>query len=158
MNTVKKALEHLAWRFENGLKPTENDVKAYNKIAEYYEEQNKKDFYNNILFAKLYVIYYGELLKYYEGTVFDKMPQQELHRELDKPWSQIVEEFIDKHHDIEMMIQVPKELRGLHPRETKYQKFVEETGFNFKKVDKIDYKEAEQNLTNLINLALNTFK
>lgn len=158
MNTSKKALEHIIWRFENSIKtnkpinPSENDLKAINKLSEFYTHKKTENINNNTLFAKLYVVFYGELLKYFDSTVFSNIPQTELHKELDKPWQRIVNEFIDKHQLIEMGLQISKEHRDKHPKELK------RLGIKVKEVDKMDYQETEDNLKSLINLALNQYE
>jgi len=158
---IKKAIEHFRWKLDpenNQWNATKKDLEAYNCLVRNYKKQQEETLNNNTLFAKLYVIYYGELLKYFESTAMDNIAQKELHKELDKPWTQIVEDFIYKHQTIEMSLQVPKEYRGLHPRETKFKKFVEDTGFKFTDIEKIDFEETENNLQHLINLALNEYQ
>ena len=153
--TIKKALDRISWRLSNGWKANEKDIEALNTIAKFVNQKHDEDFNNNTLFAKLYVYIYGEFLKYYEATVFDNIPQKELHKELDKPFSQIVEEFIDKHHLIEMALQMPPEIRYKHPKQIRYK--YKDIDFEFKHIEKIDYKEAKNNLVKLINLALNEY-
>jgi hypothetical protein len=145
---IKKAIEHFEWKLSNHWKPTAKDIEAFNEIVKFSKNTLENNFNNNLFAAKLYVIYYGELLKYYESTVFDDIPQKELHKQLDKSFNEIVSDFIDKHHDIEMALQIPKEKRYKHPKETKLE---------FKKLDKMQYEETETNLVNLFNLAFSKY-
>lgn len=154
---IKKAIQHFEWKLSNHWKPTAKDIEAFNEIVKFSKNTLENNFNNNLFAAKLYVIYYGELLKYYQSTVFSSIPQKELHMELDKSFDRVVKDFIDKHHDIEMALQIPLEYRYLHPKETKWVDFVNKTGFKFKKIDKMEYQEAETNLVNLFNLAFTKY-
>jgi hypothetical protein len=154
MKNIKQAVEHFLFKLNpknNIWKATESDINGIKKIAEYVENQQNEVYKNNQLFGKLYVIYYGELLKYYNGTVFDKIPQKELHKELNKSFDRILEEFIDKHQTIELNLQIPKEHRNKHPLELK------RLGIETKEVEKLDKKDTENNLISMINYALNEY-
>jgi hypothetical protein len=154
INTVKKSIEHFIWKLDpknNQWKATENDIKAIKEIAEFTETQLTKEFNNNIILAKLYVIHYGELLKYYEGTVFDQIPQKEFHKELDKSFDRIVDEFIYKHQMIEASLLIPKEHRHKPPLELK------RLGIEIRIPDKLDKEETIQNLTSIINMAITKY-
>lgn len=153
--TIKQALSHFEYKLSNHWKPTAKDIEAYNEIVEFTESSLKNQYNDNQLFAKLYIYIYGEFLKYYEGTVMDNIPQKELHRILDKPIEQLINEFIDKHQIIELALQVPKEIRYLHPLETRYKELQKD--FNFEDVEKLPYNETEDNLTSLINMALTKY-
>lgn len=153
--TITKAINHFEWKLNpknKQWKATKTDADAYNSILKFVKDKHENQFNNNTLFAKLYVIYYGELLKYFDGTVLDKIPQQELHKELHKPFERIVNEFIDKHQNIEYSLQIPKEHRDKHPKQ------LTKLGLSYKPVEKMDYQETEDNLKSLINLALNQYK
>lgn len=52
---INRALEHFKWRFRNGWKPTENDIKAYNSIVKFKEFHEKESLKNNEALAKLWI-------------------------------------------------------------------------------------------------------
>lgn len=97
---IKKALNRISWRMQNSWKSNQNDIDAYNQIVDFVNNTNKINDYQ--LFAKLYIWVYGQLLIHYNATVFDKEPQKELHRILDKPLTQIIEEFTNKLNQTEL--------------------------------------------------------
>ena len=149
--TIKKAIEHFTWRFSNGLTPTPKDVEAINEIIEFTENTLNKNFDNQQLFAKLYITMYGELIKYFNASVFDKEPQKALHQILNTPLDAIIDKFVDKANLQEQTIEHSKKNGFKHP----------------KQVDTSDIKpdaiamtkdEAIENLTAMINMALTKFK
>lgn len=158
--TIKKALEHFKWKFQNKWKPTEADLKALDCIIDFVNDKHQQQFNDNQLFAKLYITFYGELLIYFQSSVFDKIPQREINRICDEPIELTIKKFIQKATDAEgMSIMREKGIPFKHPRAmTKEEK---------KKWDEIDiikfglpvmtYEEAESNLTSMINLALNAY-
>lgn len=152
MNTIKKAINHFAWRFKNGINPTNNDVKALNNIIDFVNEKHKKQTNDNSLFAKLYVIFYGELLRYYDSTIFSDIPQKELHKLLEKPLDYHVNNFIEINQTIEFGHQISKEHRSKHPIQLK------NLGIEVSQVEKLDFDETKENLIMMINLALNKYK
>ena len=93
--TITKALERLSWRFSQR-KPfiaNQNDINALNQVIEYCDKKQSEQIQNYQLFAKLYVYLYGQFLDYYKTTVFDPIPQKELHKILDKSLWFLIEEF-----------------------------------------------------------------
>ncbi len=151
MKNIKQAIEHFQWKFKNSWKPTPKDLEAFNTIVDFVNSKHAQQIKQQQLFGKLQVTYYGELLKYYQSTVFDSIPQKELHKQLDKSWDEIFEDFINKHQMIEMSLLIPKEHRDKHPKELK------RLGIDIKSVSKLDKEETEKNLTSQINYALNQY-
>ena len=153
MNTVKKSIEHFIWKLDpknNQWKATENDIKAIKEIAEFTETQLTKQYNDNQLFAKLYITFYGELLKYYDSTVFDPIPQKALHKILDTPIETIIQKFLDKANLQEQTIEHRKTNGIKHP------KTVDTSDIN-PDAEAMSYEEAEQNLTAMINMALTKY-
>ena len=152
---INKAIAHFEWKLTNHWKPTPKDLEAYNSMVEYVDKNNKQQLNDNQLFAKLYITYYGELLKYYKASIFDKEPQKDLHKTLDTPLETIIDTFRATLKDIEIAntFEVNGSIR--HPLEWSEQ---DKANIKMKKVNLIPYQEAEDNLTAMINLALNTFK
>jgi hypothetical protein len=154
MNTVKKAIEHFYFKLnpENNIwKATDNDVKALNLIMEFTESKLKKQYNNNQLFGKLYITFYGELLKYYNATVFDKEPQKALHQILDTPMEVLIQKFLDKANLQEQTITHSLKNGFKHPEQV-------DTSDIKPNAVAMTYEEAEANLTALVNMALNSYK
>ena len=154
MNTVKKAVEHFLWKLDpknNQWKATESDIKAIKQIAEFTEDKLKQQFADNQLFAKLYITFYGELLRYYNATVFDKEPQKALNKILDTPIEILIEKFVDKANLIEQTKEWFDEAGNLHPR-------LSDTTAIKPEEESMTLNEATENLTAMINMALTKYK
>lgn len=151
--TINKAIEHFRWKFENIWKASDKDKEAFDTIAKFINDKHKNDLNNYQLFAKLYITYYGELLKYYKADVFDDIPQKELHKVLDKPLQRIIEDFVKKATDIQQSLQY--EVEGVLKHPLILSKEHKESIELLEPV--LTYDEAEKNLTSLINLAINEF-
>jgi hypothetical protein len=152
MKTIKDAVNHFIFKLNPKNKiwnATERDKQAIDKIIEFVEQKHKQQRNTHQLFAKLYITFYGELLKYYECTVFDSTPQKAIHKILDTPIDVLIKKFIDKHNDVEMALQIPKKDRYKHPKQLKQ--------YDIKQIDKMEYMETEDNLIAMINLAINQY-
>jgi len=149
--TIKKAIEHIGWKLSNTWQPTEKDIEAYNEIVKNYEKQKEKTYIDNQLFGKIYISFFGELLKYYNCTVFDKEPQKALHQILDTPIETIIQKFLDKANLQEQTIKHSTKNGFKHPKEV-------DTSDIEPDAIAMTYEEAKENLTTMINLALNTYK
>ena len=148
--TIKKALEHFEWKLSNKWQPTEKDIEAYNEIVEFTEKQLKQQYNDNQLFAKLYISFYGELIKYYDTTVFDNVPQKALHKILDTPIENLIQKFLDKVNLQEQTIEHRKAKGINHPRIVSTEDIELDP-------EAMTYQEAEDNLTAMINMALTKF-
>jgi hypothetical protein len=159
---INKAIQHFEFKLvekdskgnvtklKESFTPTVNDINAYNAFVEYHDKTNKQQLSDNLHFAKLYIVYYGELLKYYKSSVFEEIPQKELQKELDKPLDRIISEFVDKHNSIEQSKGFEIDGVLIHPRQwTKEQKELIKL-----RHDKITIEQATDNLIDMINLAL----
>ena len=157
---IKRAIDHFRWKFQNIWKPTENDVEAINEIMKFVNEKHSKQLENNELFCKLYIKYYGELLKYYRASVFDKEPQKELHKLLDTPLENIIQEFTDTVNEIETFLKM--EVAGIteghkHCKSDKQLKSEKES-FKVEMLEpELTFEQARDNLNSMINLALNRY-
>lgn len=149
--TIKKALEHFEWKLSNSWTPTKKDIEAYNEIVEFTQTKLKQQYNDNQLFAKLYISFYGELLKYYDTTVFDSVPQNSLHKILDTPIETIIQKFLDKANLQEQTIEHRKANGIKHPRIVSTEDIKPDA-------EAMTYKEAEHNLTAMINMALTKYK
>ena len=89
---IKKAAEKLIWRLKpnnNGeyktFTPNKNDVDSLNCLLQWVNNQKKETFDNNHLFAKLYIYHLTMNIRYFETTILDPIPQEDLSRILDTP-------------------------------------------------------------------------
>jgi len=154
MNTVKKAVEHFIWKLDpknNQWDATENDIKSLKEIVKFVEHKHEQQYNNNQLFAKLYITFYGELIKYYNATVFDKEPQKALHQILDTSIETLIQKFLDKANLQEQTIKHSTKNGFKHPKQV-------DTSDIEPGAIAMTYAEAKENLTTMINLALNQYE
>ena len=153
INTITKAINHFKWKFQNSWKPTQQDVEAYNQIVEFTEKKHEQQFVDQQLFAKLYIKYYGELIRYYKSSVFDKEPQKEINRILDTPIEHLIQDFCKTVKEVEQSRTL--EVRGdiKHPLQ-----WTAEEKANIKLVkEEITEEDATTNLTAMINFAIDNY-
>ena len=98
----------------------------------------------------MYISFYGELIKYYDTTVFDNVPQKALHKILDTPIETIIQKFLDKANLQEQTIEHRKTNGIKHPR-------IVSTEDIELDAEAMTYKETEDNLTAMINMALTKY-
>lgn len=67
---LKQAFDRLKFTISKQNKPNEKDIEAFNKLAEYFDKQNKDVIQENLLFAKLYAYLLAELTNYYNDVDF----------------------------------------------------------------------------------------
>lgn len=154
MNTVKKAIEHFIFKLDpknNIWKASETDIKAIKLIAEFTEDKLKKQYNDNQLFAKLYITLFGELLLYYNTTVFDSIPQKALHKILDTPIDIIINKFLDKANLQEQTVNHSNKNGFKHPK-TVNTEDIEPF------LEAMTKEEATEQLSIMINMALTKFK
>lgn len=88
---IKKAASRLKWRFrkEKGsfksFTPNDNDIEALNCILNWINNQKKETLNNNQLFAKLFIYHLTMIIRHYQTTVLDPIPQKELSKLLSYP-------------------------------------------------------------------------
>lgn len=150
MITINKALAHLQWRFTNGWKPTEKDIEAYNEIVSFADQKMQQQFNDNQLFAKLYITMLGELLIYYNTTVMDNTPQKALNKILDTPIEVIIKKFLKKANLQEQVKADGTNKDHLHP-------LAHDTSHIDINAEAMSYNEAIDNLTTMINMAINKY-
>lgn len=167
--TIKSALSRIIWRVQgNGWNANQNDQEAINTIIDFVNNKSKKQINDNQLFAKLFVYVYSNFLEYYKTTVFDKTPEKELHKILEKPLTQIIEDLKEQLNTSEMY-EIKKEL-GLstkHPAtQTANDKAKDSNIMEFLNNDQVvslmsdvwTYEDVESNVVSQINNALNTYQ
>ena len=158
MNPVK-ALDRLAWRFGGGsFTPNENDIKAYNDLAQYVEKQEKKQINNNLLFAKLYIYAYAKLLNHYQTNVFDPIPQKELSKVLKSPIEGLFIRFKDVLNESDMYTHLDsKKFVYGHPLtlDEKTKESNLEKMQNLPKYNSWNLEDVKENLEAQINLVIN---
>lgn len=84
---LDKAINRIAWRFthDKAFKPNENDIDSVNCLIDWINRQRSESVKNNQLFAKLYIYFLNQGIRYYESTVFDDIPKKELSNILNLP-------------------------------------------------------------------------
>jgi len=111
---VIKAVQRLGWRFSKACKGdgkfyvNGNDIKALNFIAEYVQDQQKRQYIENELFAKLYIKVYQRMIEHFKSDVFDPVPRRELHRILENSLEGIIHEFTQALNDSEVYFMLNK--------------------------------------------------
>lgn len=100
--TSEDALSHFLWKLKNVWEATETDVKAINLLIDNHERNKKEKVIKQRLFAKLYVFLLGEFLKKYNATIFDPIPQRELHKILDTDLNYLIAGFTEVLNDNEI--------------------------------------------------------
>jgi len=171
INNIKKAINKITWRIGgNGWKATQNDVDAINFIIDFVNVKHKEQINNHQLFAKLYIYVYGQFLKHYNATVFDKIPEQELHKLLERPIDQFIEDFKNQLNSSELYsLQDELGLSNSHPA-TRTQKEKDNDSKILDQVlnnkesleafmgDPFDYELVKENLEAQINNAINIYR
>lgn len=81
---INDALQRIHWRAsaQQNYKPNPKDIEAVNFIVEWVNREKEKSYYTHQLFAKLYVIYFSELLTFFKDT---EEAQKEIHQKLSEP-------------------------------------------------------------------------
>lgn len=93
INSIKKAMDRIKWRINHGWKALDEDYDAINFLVKYVNETSKKQLTDNQLFAKLYIISYGEYLIKHGATVFNSKLRSEFNKNLARPIENLIEEF-----------------------------------------------------------------
>lgn len=65
---LKEAINRIRFTISGRNKPNDNDVEAFNVLAEYLKEVEEKTIQDNLLFAKLYMYLLGKLVSYYNNA------------------------------------------------------------------------------------------
>lgn len=155
MPDTKKAIQRLQWRFNQGnsFRIFDEDKQALNTIIKFYNVNNAEIKRDQEPFAKLYIKFYASLISYYGTTVLDTIPQIELHKILEKPLSQIVQEFTNEVNsqdlfqrlktDIQCPLPEPFDTMNIEMFDTALPKGISPKKAAKKKQDFIDFKEAQ---------------
>jgi hypothetical protein len=120
MNIIK-ALDRIGWRFGlNNKKPfpvNQNDIDAFNAIAEYVDRTHKQQFTDNELFAKLYIMAYAKMVEHFKTDILNHEPRKQMMKLLDRPMEMIIQDFTDRLNDSEMYFMVEEVIGGVlkHP-------------------------------------------
>lgn len=96
---LKQAFDRLKFTISNQNKPNANDIEAFNKLAEYFEMQQKDTIQENLLFAKLYAFVLSEFTNHY--TEIDRA-NKEINKILSEPLDLRIEYLIIKAKEMEL--------------------------------------------------------
>ena len=103
---VKRSGEHLLWLLgpskEGSFKKvqvTAKDFNALKSVLGFINRQSSGNVKNNQLFAKLYIHFLTQGIRYHQTTVFDAEMQKELHKLLNYPLPLFYKAFVKDLHD-----------------------------------------------------------
>lgn len=99
---ISKAVQHLRRKVGLNKYSSDYDKECMQAVIDYVNKKQIENIVDNQLFGKLYIYLYGQFIKHYQTTVFDPIPQKELHKILDKPVRVIVQEFVDAANESEL--------------------------------------------------------
>lgn len=136
---IEQQLQRIAWRLGSGkaFTPNQNDIEAYNDIAEYIDMKQKQQVIDNQLFGKLYIFVYREFVRHYKATVMDEIPQKELNKILARDVNSLLLEVME---DLNMF-----ELKNAIEAK------------RHKDYSPMTYDEVVDNLKVMVNGAINTY-
>jgi len=121
---LKNSISRLSWRFSNDKRflPNDLDIEALNTVIKYVNNEEKRQYNNHHLFAKLYTYIYMEMLKKDGSTVYDTETRRKIHNLLRMPLSQIIEMFTDELNNSEryFMFDKAKVKNGVIPEKLRY--------------------------------------
>ena len=169
INTINKAVNRLTWRINNGWKANENDIESINFIIDFVNKKHEKQINDYGLFAKLYIYVYGQFLQHYKATVFDKIPEKELHKILDRPIATFIEDFKNQLNNSELYaLQSELGLSDKHPSsrtqsEKDNDSEILDKVLNNKEYlevfvgEAVDYETVKENLETQINNVIDTY-
>lgn len=96
---LKQAFDRLKFTISKQNKPNEKDIEAFNKLAEYFDKQNKDVIQENLLFAKLYAFVLSEFTNHY--TEVDRA-NKEINKILSEPLDLRIEYLLLKVKEMEI--------------------------------------------------------
>ncbi len=96
---LKQAFDRLKFTISKQNKPNEKDIEAFNKLAEYFDKQNKDVIQENLLFAKLYAFVLSEFTNHY--TEIDRA-NKEINKILSEPLDLRIEYLLIKTKEMEL--------------------------------------------------------
>lgn len=168
---IKESLNRFQWRLSSGksFQPNENDISAFNEIIKYYNKKEEKQLEDHSLFGKLYIYMFKHLIKHYKTTVFDPIPQKELHKILDTDINYLVEDFKDSVNEQETYNFLSSlGIKTQHPllvseeekeqEVSKIKEMLKKEGVDRFKGDVWDIKSVKEILNVQINGALNNYR
>lgn len=143
--TIGRAVNRLVWRFEQGkpFQPNLEDGEALNTIVEFVGEAKGEHLHTNRLFAKCYISLYKIMLEHYGATIFDKTPQQQLHKFLDTPLEEHFRRFTDYLNTCELY-------KAIEKPDPKLEDVCKAQGY-------FDQEEVAENLTVMITECLRKY-
>ena len=157
----KKAMQRIGWRLQQStFKPNNEDKQAYNSIVQLIDSQQKKQFENYELFAKLYIHFYGKFISHYKTTVLDPIPRKELHKILETPIANLIDNFTQELNDSELYTLMESSgIKIEHPAfKTAEQKKEDAEKIDIEKLNIWKSEDVSECLENEVNHAINLYK
>jgi|TARA_R110000803_G_scaffold54072_1_gene110640 hypothetical protein len=105
---INKAVQRLWWRFSEATKKggtftvNQTDLDALTQIAGYVEQDQKKQYEANELFAKMYVHTAMKIMEQDNTTVFDNNHRRKIGNLLKMPISQVIQNLVQSLNDSEL--------------------------------------------------------
>lgn len=151
---INESIRRIKFTVENGNRPNDTDIKAFNEIVDWVERQRAETVNKNHLFAKLYIYYLNQFIDKFESTVFSEIPEGELHKKLSMPIQNYFQAFTNSLND-------SNRYRILRSKGVEFGKHPNETDKKGNGVELKDFKDVwdvdtvEKKLTEMIVEALN---
>ncbi len=105
---INKAVQRLGWRFDQASKRrdhsfiiNQNDLDALKTIDGFVVKNQKKQYQEYELFAKLYINNLTELIEHYSTTIFDPIPRGRIHGILRQSLQDLTEKLKETLNDSE---------------------------------------------------------
>lgn len=153
---VKNDINWLYKRFKEArvskygsFKVKEVDFNALLRVGEYIDMVHAEKVAKNTLFAKLYIYFLNNLIDIYETDVLEETPQKELSKLLDIPLETYFSRFHQKIHVNWKIKMCEKLLKGGVITDDEKESYIR---------DKYSLEYVEEQLTYMINQALNRFE
>ena len=149
---IKKSLNWLNKRFKSAkehkyssFKVNEHDFNAFNSIVEYVSIVNKEKVSKNVLFAKLYIYFLNQQIRYFQTDAFEKIPVIELNKFLDTPLDNYYVAFHKELHSAKISNTILKYKQGYKPTKEEFE-------------NKYSLQFVTEQLDLMMNQALNRFE
>ncbi len=105
---INKAVQRLGWRFDQASKRqdhnfiiNQNDLDALKTIDAFVVKDQRKQYQEYELFAKLYINNLTELIEHYNTTIFDPTPRRRIHGVLRQSLPELTEKLKQALNDSE---------------------------------------------------------
>jgi hypothetical protein len=167
---IQKALDRIKWRFGGNdnkypFPVNETDIEAFNVINNYISQTQSKQFIDNELFAKLYILVYAKMIEHYKTDVFDDAPRKAIYSLLSKSVKNIILDVTERLNDYGLYDRLKNnDIELIHPslnlnKDITKQKINNAYNKNTDLLDDVwSYEDVKECLIVEVNNCLNIFK